>query len=763
MKRPVSRSFIIISGVLLWASIAVASAALWPIYRTPALTTLIVVAILAGSLVAVVGLWRSWSFLTTSLLAVLVFVIIGVPVAVPSETQFGVVPSLEGLSDLLIGVALGWKQLLTISLPVGDYQALLVPALVLVYFGTVVALSIAFRTRIAELSVVPAMLIFVMSVALGPTYPDQPAVLSLMLLVVIALSLVWFRWHRRRDTVNALEAAMDEAGIARRKREFGFAGVRTVISAVIILAIASGVALVAANAVPPTNNRSVLRTAIVEPFDPRDYVSPLAGFRRYWQPSSANSVLFEVSGVPLGTRVRLATLDSYNGVVYAVGSDQVSSESGSFSRVPGRFDQSGIEGEKLAMTLTIAGYSGVWLPTVGLFEEVDFSGDRAAELRDSFYYNKVSGTAAVVEGLLPGDSYVFEGIAPLQPSSDEISSLTPGLAEVPSLHELPEELTEKLDQYVRGLTSSGERLDAMLAGLAAEGYVSHGVGVDEPASRSGHSVDRIAELVTAPRMIGDGEQYAVAASMMANELGFPARVVVGFVTTDAQIRGDDVSAWIEVNTEEYGWVTIDPNPPLREIPDEDPDDISQVARPQTVVQPPEIESDTTNSQSNPDSEQALQPDLDPVLQAILAALRAAGWIALVLLVLAAPFILIIAAKIRRRHLRKRAESSVEQISGGWQEFEDSLIDHGYAPPIAGTRTEVAAVMATPDARELAERADRAIFAGGTPEDSDVDEFWANVSELEMQLDTGLSRWAKFKTKISLRSLGGYSVTSLFKR
>jgi len=467
--------------------------------------------------------------------------------------------------------------------------------------------------------------------------------------------------------------------------------------------------------------------------------------------------------VPLGTRVRLATLDSYAGVVYAVGSDRVSSESGSFSRVPSRFDQSGVDGDQVDMTITVADYSGVWLPTVGLFEQVEFSGDRAADLRDSFYYNKVSGTAAVVDGLMSGDTYTFEGVAPIQPDSDEISSLTPGLAEVPSIQQPPEELTEKLDQYVRGFTSSGERLDAMLSGLAADGYVSHGVGVDEPASRSGHSADRIAELVTAPRMIGDGEQYAVAASLMANELGFPARVVLGFVTSDSQIRGDDVSAWIEVNTAEYGWVTIDPNPPLREIPDEDPDDIAQVARPQTVVQPPEIESDTTNRQSNPDSEQALQPDLDPVLQAILAALRTAGWIALVLLVLAAPFVLIIAAKLRRRQLRKRAESSVEQISGGWQEFEDSLIDHGYSPPIAGTRTEVAAVMATPDARELAEHADRAIFSGGTPEASDVDAFWSNVSELETQLNTGLSRWARFKTKISLRSLGGYSVTSLFKR
>ena len=124
-------------------------------------------------------------------------------------------------------------------------------------------------------------------------------------------------------------------------------------------------------------------------------------------------MLFEVSGVPLGTRVRLATLDSYDGVVYAVGSGRVTSASGSFARVPSRFDQSEVEGNPAQMAITIAAYSGVWVPTVGLFEEVDFGGDRAADLRDSFYYNKVSGTAAVTEHLERGDSYTLEGVVPI--------------------------------------------------------------------------------------------------------------------------------------------------------------------------------------------------------------------------------------------------------------------------------------------------------------------------------------------------------------
>ncbi|MDY7555683.1 transglutaminase domain-containing protein [Cryobacterium sp. 10C3] len=58
--------------------------------------------------------------------------------------------------------------------------------------------------------------------------------------------------------------------------------------------------------------------------------------------------------------------------------------------------------------------------------------------------------------------------------------------------------------------------------------MSHGIGEDEPVSRSGHGLDRISQLFTDEPMLGDAEQYAVAAALLARRLGFPARVVMGF-------------------------------------------------------------------------------------------------------------------------------------------------------------------------------------------------------------------------------------------
>jgi hypothetical protein len=501
----------------------------------------------------------------------------------------------------------------------------------------------------------------------------------------------------------------------------------------------------------------------VQPFDPRDYVSPLAGFRSFWRQPQATATQFSVIGLPAGSRIRLATLDSYDGIVFSVGSDRVTSESGSFTRVPYRFDQSGVEGDRVSISVTIDAYAGVWMPTVGQFESVEFQGDSATDLRNALRYNDVSGTAAVIGGLSAGDSYTATAVVPNQPTAAEIPSLTPGSAAVPTPTGIPAEVGTTLDEYTAGVEGAGQKLEAMLAGLASEGFVSHGVRLDEPASRSGHAADRIVELLTAPQMIGDAEQYAVTAALMAHELGFPARVVMGFLPTSPEITSSDVSAWIEVNTSEYGWVAFDSTPPVREIPDALPPDTAQVSRPPTVVPPPVVDSERFDRQTTPDTEQELPPNLDPVLQAILAIVRVIGWVLVVAAILVSPFLVIVGAKVRRRRLRRRAPSTIEKISGGWREFEDAVVDHGLSPAASATRSEVAAIAGGVQSQVLAAVADRAVFSPDEPAQTDAESVWRAVDELHASLDEGLSRWQKLRARISLRSLGGYSVRDLFKR
>jgi hypothetical protein len=763
VRRP-TVGFVAINTLMLWAATAIAAVALWPIYQDPRFIVLVAVTTLLGSLVAILGAVFRWKSFVVILVGFAVLVVAGVPLAVPDRAIAGFLPSLEGVRELLAGVALGWKQLLTIALPVGDYQALLVPAFVLVLTSTIVALSIALRARWGELGVVPPIALFVAAIAFGPEEVPWPVPWALGLLAVVLLWLVWRRWRKRREAIRLLTRATD--GVTSEAAVESVFGVRNLVAGGALLAVAAAASIGAASALPPTGDRDVLRTTIEQPFDPRDYPSPLAGFRKYLRPDLERDTLFTVAGLPANGRLRIATLDSYDGVVYAVGSDQVDSASGTFVRIPSGVDQSGTTGTSVELEVTIGAYDGVWLPTIGRFETVDFGGDRAGGLRDAFYYNDTSGTAAVIGGLESGDSYRLDALLPAQPSEAQLGAATPGTADVPRLGALPDELSLALDGYVAGLSDPGERLVAALSGLKEEGYISHGLDEDEPPSRSGHAADRITELFTSPRMIGDAEQYAVAAALMARQLGFPARVVFGFVPSDSgaavDVRGQDVTAWIEVDTAEYGWVTLDPVPEDRPIPEEEPEDPTQVARPQSIVPPPPDRTDANQDQSTPDSEQEEPDVLDPVLLAILGVLRVAGLVLAVAGVLMAPFLFIIAAKVRRRRLRRTAPDTLQRIRGGWDEFADAVVDHGYSPPAAATRSELASVVGTLPSRVLAAVADRAVFSPGSPQPDDADHVWDAVGELRAVLDGNVNRRQRVKALISLRSLGGYSVRNLLK-
>ena len=770
--RPAT-GFVASNTILLWGALAIASIALWPIYRNPTMIVMVGTAALVGSAIAIFGAYFRWPAPVVLGVTILGFLLVGVPVAVPSESINGVLPSAQGLVDLVAGVALGWKQLLTISLPVGQYQALMVPFFALILVITVVSLTVALRATHGDAAVVGPGILYLTATAFGSQIAELPYISSLGLLAFLLLWIVWRRWYRRRIAIGLLANATRDGTDApiEVRADTRFVGLRTLLAAVLILVLAAGTALAASTGLPPVGTRSVLRTTTIQPFEPRNYASPLTGFRTYWQQPKTDDVLLTVRGLPANARIRIATLDTYDGVVYTAGSAAVDPSSGTFSRVPFELEQSGVKGTPAQLTITEENYTGVWLPTVGQLKKITFSGGNSTTLRDDFFYNEVSGTGVDVGTLSAGDSYTLDVIVPQEPSLDKLARVSAGSASVPALGTLPAELSATLNGYVAKAGSQGAKLVAMITALKKNGYVSHGVGT-EPASRSGHALDRINELLTDTRMIGDGEQYAVTAALMARELGFPARVVMGFVpqttgTGTIEIRGRDVAAWIEVDTAQYGWVTVDPNPPARAIPVVAPKDPNQVAQPETVVPPVLTLLNPAEPQPVPDSQQHTTPPPNSFLIGLAAVLVSTGWVLLVILVLLSPFLLILLAKSRRRRLRRRAVTPLAQITGGWQEFEDSVLDHGLEPPHAATRSEIARTVGGTRTAVLAAVADRATFGPGDPDDGDASLVWRSVEELTTALGSGRTRWQRLRARISLRSLrgssaAGYSVSSLFK-
>ena len=118
------------------------------------------------------------------------------------------------------------------------------------------------------------------------------------------------------------------------------------------------------------------RNWVEPPFDIGRYPSPLAGFRKYvdlqGRPDRAANVydktLLDVEGVAPGTRVRFATMDRYDGMVWGATDNALPGPADdSFQRVSSTIDNP-VDGRRRGRRSTITlgeGWTGVWLPTVG--------------------------------------------------------------------------------------------------------------------------------------------------------------------------------------------------------------------------------------------------------------------------------------------------------------------------------------------------------------------------------------------------------------
>ncbi len=792
----------------------VALAAFWPVYQSVEFVRMAAVTVVVAGVLAVLGARFRWSPLLVAAVTVGIVLVAGVPLAIPSEaTAGGWLPTGPALLHLLEATAFSWRQLVTIVTPVGAYQALLVPAFLLVLVTAVLAASLALRSRHPRLALAPPFLLLAAAIALGPTEvaPAYTIGVGALLMLVSAL------W-----AVLLPDGTLREHSIGRR-RSLRLAVTRVTAIAV-VLAVALAGSTVLATVFAPASDRDVLRAHVEQPFVPRDYPSPLAGFRSYLDPATRDETLLTVEGLPADARLRLATVDTYTGVVYAVGdastgsaasgSDEAAGESGPadgsgiFTRVPYRLTPTAT-GTRVDLTVRVDQFADVWVPDAGALEQLRFHGPRADILTDSFSYNAATGTAAVSAGLRPGDSYRLTAILPPATDDVDVSSLRPGTAPLPEPAAVPDALTDWLTRTVATLAPTdadsgpapgtgtdpgtepgsvataatpGVSLQRALDALAASGYVSHGIDPDTPRSVSGHGIARLETLFTEQPMIGDQEQYATAAALIARQLGFPARVVLGFrpngdVGTKAPatatatgtdtpatgpgsdsagsvaVTGADIDAWVEIQDSSGRWVTIDPTPAVRDIPERAPDEPTPISKPQTVVPPPVVEDPEEIAPAAPDSEVSDPPAEQPWwLSALRVALVVAGWTLLVAAILAAPFLTVIAAKARRRRTRRRRGSADARIRAGWLEARDTAVDYGIDIPASATRREAAARIGSKTAVTLASVADRVSFSPDRPDDDDADRVWQGVDELRRRVAERHTRRERLRARISLASL-----------
>ncbi|MBS2939455.1 hypothetical protein KDN32_17070 [Nocardioides sp. J2M5] len=653
--------------------------------------------------------WGAWPAV---LLLLGCHLLLGPALAVPDLALAGIAPDVDSVSALVTGLVSAWRDSLTLLTPLGSTGTVLLVPWVMSLVAGLAAGAFLWRSRRPGGAAIVVLAAFVVAAAFG----DRVTGLTITRGLVLATGLlVWTRWRETRDVRVSWT------------RRLGMTAA--------VIAVAGGLAGVMTSALAG-DTRTVLRDHVDPPFDPMDYPSPLVRYRAYYDERAlGEKTMFTTTGLSTGDRIRIATMDTFDGIVWNVaGGPGAPTQSGTFGRLSAQPDEAGEQD----VTITIEDYSGPWVPTVGETLGVVALRDGRADgsIQSRVLYNDATGTMAQLGGTVRGTTYEMRSLRPEVPASPEALAAASGaMPQAPA--DIPV-LTKKVQEWLAEAGSpGGGAAAAALADAFRKGYYSDGKE-GEATSPSGHGAKRITDLVGDDQMIGNDEQYASAMGVAAQQQGLPARVVIGFVVPDSTgvVKGADVHAWVEVHLEDAGWVAFVPTPDKDRTPQQQQEDPEPEPQP-NVVQPPVIPTEPDDLDDKaPQGAGKGTPAPPPIpIGDILTYLAVAGGAVL----LTSPFWALLVVKRSRRRRRRRAADPVARMSGGWREIADRARDLGIRLPHSNTRQESGSLL---DARVpgsgvllLAGRADRHVFGPTAPTDEEARAYWDDV-------DTALKRLRK---------------------
>ncbi|MEV8336841.1 transglutaminase domain-containing protein [Leucobacter sp. NPDC077196] len=796
--RRTSTSPALLVGAALLSAVAVAAGALsaLPIYSTPWVWVVGGVAWALAFGIIWMGRRMRWGVGSVALL-IAAFVVVVVPLSVPSALGAGPVELVSGLIDGLATVTLGWKQLLTLTLPVGTYQAVMVPWLLVAMGSTAMSTALALRGgRVAPFAAIPALIPVGFGVTfgssgvstpidIGPLTITAPRELALWSVVCVA-GAAWVAWSSgigRRRALRLGRSTQPGEGAVGVRRNAAVRAVSAVLTALVALGIGAAVAPLA-NA-----DRQVPRDRVDPQLVVREQTSPLAGYRASKRDTAFAAPMFSVrSDGAAPERLRMAVLDGYDGVDFFV----EDGPEGRFTRFP--------SGEPVTDPVDVSveiaeGYDGIWLPIAPpLAAPPTFEGTRSGALGDAFYLNRSSWAAIAVpggRGVRPGDGYTakMSATAGADPAGDPVQDAplidlerTPQLAQWLNTQRLPTTMDGLLEAIQR-LRDRGYLSHSLTDGEGERDWLesaSEEYGTKFIASAGGHSIARLealfAQLNEQQRAAGDGaddralvagigddEQFAAAAALIARAMGFDSRVVLGvrYGGEDAGVpgvpactemcTGEHLAAWIEVRGDGGGWAPVDASPQVETPP-------STLERGEQLPEFPSVPEERDASQADPPSstsgdanEPAETPDRD-AFAALWPVLRAIGLSLLALVLLALPVLFIPVAKRVRRKRRQSATSAEERALGAWDELIDGFADTGGVAAEAGSRRDVMEQLNVPSGTWVAWTVDRAVYSREGIDGNDADQLWALVDEELATRRAKLGFWKRLRARYSLRSL-----------
>lgn len=679
------------------------------------------------------------SLLGSTAIAIVVFFVLGGPVALRHRAIAGVIPSPSAITALADGTVNGWKQLLTSLPPAGDAGDLLAVIYLSGFVGGLLTVALAIRYPRRAVCALPPTVVLGVSVLMGT---KRPASLLLQGMVFAALTLAWvaIRHERARSITRA----------AASRSRLATAGALLAVSA--LCGVVIGPRLPGAQ----TEDRFVLRDEVEPPFDPLTEPSPLVTYRNFTNQDVRDDPILTATGLPDGARIRIASMDAYSGTVWQATGDG-SLLAGEYQRVGTEIPADG-RGEEAEVEIEVRKAQGVWVPLAGDVTGVRFEGERARVLDDELRLSVETDTAAVPGELRAGDRYRFTAEFTDPPDAAQLADAElDDRFERQDADDVPPEFVSRGAEWARDQPTAVAEMLAIAEGLQTEGAYTDGGEEANPVSPPGHSLRRLLDFIDIEQPFGNGEQFAAAQGLLARSRGVPVRVVMGFVNESDQervtFRGEDIEAWIEVPVQGYGWVAIDGTPPEDQLPDPQKQPRSKTENPEPQPPPPTTIPPPTSIPEDLKPEDPDEEERDQAEGGIPAWLAAAAVaVGAPVAVLGATAGIVVLLKRRRRRRRRTHGSPSDRVAGSFTELVDYARDVGEPVPPRSTRRELASVLTGAGVAPLADRADTAVFGAVDPTEPDVDGAWTASDEARAAMAAELDRTARLRAAVNPTSL-----------
>jgi Transglutaminase-like superfamily len=694
--------------------------------------------------------------LAVAAVGMLAFLALGGLVSQPGRA--GAVPTPVTMQAVVDAAIHGWKELLTTARPVGTTARLLVLPYLLGVASGVAGHALARRTARVLLPAVPPAAVAALSILFGAGH----ATAALLQGAGFAgLALAWAALRQQRGSAQST--------IVGRQRPWQRLGAAAAVLAVAVAGASFiGPRLPGAHA----HQRVVLRT--VPPFDVTAYPSPLAAFRDYTQDASASVSLYgkqllSTSGLAAGTRIRIAAMDTYDGLVWGVANAAADASSFSgFQRVgatlPGTAGTSGTAGAGAGggpvstATITVDGaYQQPWLPDLAGTTGFAFTGPDAAATASALRFN-VATTTGIIPGDVPaGLRYRVSAASAVPPTGTQLAGAAPYGSPDPSIV-IPPAVQAFAEARASGADSPMAKVLALAAYLRDHGRYSDGGG-SQSFVTAGHSAGRLTTFLQSSQIVGDGEQYAATMALLANAVGVPARVALdGTVEPGGGVYGRDVHADVELHLAQYGWVTLPASqftgtqrPTLKLRTSTPPPAPAKVVPPQAANVAPVTVGNQSSTVSRSGQAQPKHGGFR-IPAIVLVLLRDVGLPLLVLALIAAG---LAGAKASRRRRRRSRGPPAARVAGAWRELLDLGRDLGMVPAVDATRREQAGQAerhGLAGAAAVAVAADAAVFGPADPDAADAARIWALAEQSRQHAVTALGRWRRAWVTVNPASL-----------